>query len=182
MFSSLFINPYPIYNSMENSKLDFSIGAKRSLHWYWSLCYLMNECFCIVWFIVSGVCVCVSFSLSLALSLTIIFPLSSIPCLNLLNNVRFDICWLFWFYMPLMNWMTIYKLMHESMGEGDQWHLVIKKCEDLIMYVFSLCLLNAYWHHGRIFLLCDRHLWCRFFVIVSLEFWVVSHMLIYTHD
>jgi hypothetical protein len=32
MFSSLFINPYPIYNSMEDLKIDFSNGAKGSLH------------------------------------------------------------------------------------------------------------------------------------------------------
>jgi hypothetical protein len=46
------------------------------------------------------VCVCVSFSLSLALSLTVVFPLKSIPCLNLLDNVGFDVCWLLWFFMP----------------------------------------------------------------------------------
>jgi hypothetical protein len=32
MFFSLFINPYPIYNPMEVSKVDFSNGAKGSLH------------------------------------------------------------------------------------------------------------------------------------------------------
>jgi len=29
--------------------------------------------------------------------------------------------------MPLMSWMKIYKLVHESMGEGDQWHLTMDK-------------------------------------------------------
>jgi hypothetical protein len=32
MFSNLFINPYPIYDSMEVSKVDFFNGAKGNLH------------------------------------------------------------------------------------------------------------------------------------------------------
>jgi hypothetical protein len=88
MFSNLSMNPYPMYNSMEDSKACFSNGAKGNLHWYWNLCCLMNKCFCIAWLTISGVCVCVS----LCLSLRVIFPLSFIPCLNLLNNVGFDVC------------------------------------------------------------------------------------------
>jgi hypothetical protein len=89
------------------------------------------------------VCVCVFLSVSHAISLTTIFPPSFVPCLNLSNNVGFDVC-LLWFFMPLTNWMKIYRLVHELVGEGNQWHLVIERCEDLIMYVFSLCLLSAY--------------------------------------
>jgi len=29
--------------------------------------------------------------------------------------------------MPFTSWIKIYKLMHESMGEGDQWHLTMDK-------------------------------------------------------
>jgi hypothetical protein len=70
MFSNLFINPYPIYNSMEDSKASFSNGAKGNLHWYWSLCCLMNKCFCITSLIISKVCVCVFLNLFLLLSLS----------------------------------------------------------------------------------------------------------------
>ncbi len=149
MFSSLSINPCPIYNSMEDSKAGFSNGAQGSPQWYWSLFCLMNEWFCIIWLMFQMcVCVCVFLSFSCSLSLTTIFPPSFVPCLNLLNSVRFDVCCLLWLFMPLMSWMKIYRLEHESVGEGDKWHVVIERCEDLIMYVFSLCFLNAYWHHG----------------------------------
>jgi hypothetical protein len=89
-------------------------------------------------------CVGVFLPLSPTLFLIVIFPPSFVPCLNLLNSVGFDVCCLLWFFMPLMNWMKIYRLVHELVGEGDQWHLVIKRCEDMITYVFSLCLLSAY--------------------------------------
>jgi hypothetical protein len=36
-----------------------------------------------------------------------------------------------------------FRLVHESVGEGDQRHLVIERSKDSIMYVFSLCLLSA---------------------------------------
>jgi hypothetical protein len=143
MFSNLSINPCPIYSSMEVSKVGFSNGVEGSIEWYWSLCCLMNECFYIIW-LIFHVCVCVFLFFSCSLSLTTIFPPNFVPCLNLLNNVRFDVCCLFWLFMPLRNWMKIYRLMHESMGEGDQWHLVIERCEFFIMYVFSPCLLSAY--------------------------------------
>jgi hypothetical protein len=125
------------------------------------------------------VCVCVSLSLFLALSLTTIFPPSSIPCLNLLNNVGFDVCWLLWFFMPLMSWMRIYILVHESVGEGDQRHLVIERCEDSIMYVFSLCLLSVYWHHGWVFLLLKK-MWQTFVMQIFCNHfpWVLSRLVI----
>jgi hypothetical protein len=131
------------------------------------------------------VCVCVFFSFFLALSLTTIFPPSFVPCLNLLNSVGFDVCWLLWFFMPLTSWMKIFRLVHELVGEGDQWHLVIERCEDSIMYVFSLCSwvpIDIMTKFSCCWKKCERHLWCNFFVIVFPKFWTNGHMLIYTHD
>jgi hypothetical protein len=123
---------------------------------------------------------------SLSLSLTIIFPPSSIPCLNLLNNVGFDVCLLLWFFMPFMNKMRIYKLVHELGGEGETNNILSLKDVKTRLCMYShyvswvpidiMARFSCCWKK------CDKHLWCNFFVIIFLEFWVDGHMLIYTHD
>lgn len=110
-------------------------GAEKERVWSWSLCCLINACFCIAWLTALGPFLshssiymwfqyvyynsCISCSLS--------FLQKDKPVLHL--TILWFLCW--------RGFGISFRLVHESVGEGDDRHIVIQRCEESSMYVFT---------------------------------------------